>query len=433
MNITVESIYKLYLQSTGISIDSRKVEKGQIFFALKGAHFDGNCFASQAIEKGASWAIIDNQSHKVNEQCILVDNVLNTLQDLSLLHRQYIKSIVIGITGSNGKTTTKELVARVLASNFKTHATSGNYNNHIGLPLTILSSPLDTEFLVVEMGASYPGEIGKLCQIAQPEYGIITNVGKAHLEGFGSYENIFQTKTDLYRWIHKYGKGIIVNRDDDKLYKEALESICIDYGINKGKIRGKVLQSFPHLSCIIYYDNSEFFLSTNLYGGYNIYNVLAAVATGIFFEVPIENIIESISSYKPTNNRSQYIETSKGNKVILDAYNANPSSMKASLEDFCNYAHGQLCIFLGSMLELGNYSDEEHFKILEFLTNINNSYLVCLVGKEFFQFHTLFQQFYFFEDTKKFVQFLKEKNLHNCHIFIKGSRGIAMETALPML
>lgn len=434
MSISVEVLYEIFLKSNGVTTDSRNVEKGQIFFALRGLHFNGNNFAAEALQKGASYAIVDDPACKHDDnRYFLVNNTLETLQHLAAYHRKHLHATVIAITGSNGKTTTKELVYRVLSEKYKTSATAGNLNNHIGVPLTILKTSIDTEFLVLELGASLPGEIKLLCDIAQPDYGIITNAGKDHLEGFGSVEKVFETLVSLYKYIHKNGKGIIVNADDIKLYEAALASIVMDYGMHTGKVKGFIESSFPFLECSITHKNVELKLKTNLYGSYNIYNVLAAAAVGIFFDIPKEYIAHAIQSYIPQNNRSQFVETAQGNKIVLDAYNANPSSMIASLSDFCKYAPLPKNILLGSMLELGKYSDEEHLNILKFLSEQQSTELVCLVGLEFMQFHTLFPEFHFFIDIQQLLQFLKEKNIRNRYVFVKGSRGITMEKVLTVL
>lgn len=422
----MHDLYKAFCESSGVTTDSRSANKGMMFFALKGDRFNGNEFALQALNQGASYAVVDEPKYATDERFIVVENVLQTLSELATYHRRKIKCPVLAITGSNGKTTTKELIVQVLSRKFKLTSTKGNLNNHIGLPLTILSADLQTEMMILEMGANHPGEIDYLCKIAQPDFGIITNVGKAHLEGFGSPEAVFQTKTELYRWIMQHGKGLIVNADDIGLFKAAGDQILFSYGIRKGMITGTIANEMPTLSINWTYRGKRYDQPTQLFGSYNIYNVLAAVACGLCFETEPDVICSAVSGYMPQNNRSQYIETRSSNKVILDAYNANPTSMNLALDDFFAIQGTPKYLFLGSMLELGEYSDDEHLAILKKLADNQPEY-VALVGNEFVKFQTLFPDFNYYASSDVLNSVLSEKKITGAYIIIKGSRGNALE------
>jgi len=428
----MQSLYKHFLNSTGISTDSRNIPKGSIFFALKGEHFDGNQFAGQALSDGAAFAVVDDRKLSGNPQFIIVDNVYETLINLAKYHRNMLQCPVFAITGTNGKTTTKELIVQVLSTDYNITYTKGNLNNHIGLPLTVLSANAKTEILILEMGANHPGDIDFLCNIGRPDYGLITNIGKAHLEGFGSPEAVFQTKTELYRFIADHGKGLIVHADDHQLMHEAGKNTLLSYGINSGNITGNILSSVPYLNISWLWENKENSQHTNLFGAYNIYNVLAAVATGLFFKVSPKNIIHSIAAYQPTNNRSQYFKSTKNSNIILDAYNANPSSMNLALDEFFLLNGTPKYAILGSMMELGKYSQSEHLNILQKLMDSSVDH-VFLVGNEFKQFRDDYPCFTFFENSDSLNDFLKTLNISEAYILLKGSRINALEKTLPYL
>ena len=370
-------IYDLFLSSTGVSTDSRKVEKDQLFFALKGERFDGNIYANEVLSKGASAAIIDDPKYHdaSGGKTILVDNVLKTLQQLSTRYRQDFKIPVIAITGSNGKTTTKELLTAVLRQKYKVHATRGNYNNHIGVPLTLLQAPRDTQILVVEMGANHVGEIRELCQIALPNYGMITNIGQAHLKGFGSYNGVILAKTEMYRYIKEYGDLVFINNEDRLLVNNLPEG----------------MQSQPYVSGLAffskgiylgYYNESNEEQLTQLSGAYNKDNILAAKTIGHYFKVSLDQIDEAIVSYRPTMNRSQYVERDDTG-FILDAYNANPSSMRSAIDSFAQLETDKpKALVLGDMKELGEESANLHKEILLHLEQYDWSAIV-LVGQAF--------------------------------------------------
>ncbi len=422
----MHDLYIAFSESLGVTTDSRSANKGMMFFALKGDRFNGNEFALQALNQGASYAVVDEPKYATDDRFIVVENVLQALSDLAASHRKRLNCPVLAITGSNGKTTTKELIVQVLSRKLKLTSTKGNQNNHIGLPLTILSADMQTEMMILEMGANHPGEIDYLCKIAQPDFGLITNVGKAHLEGFGSLETVFQTKTELYRWIRQHGKGLFVNADDIGLFEAAGEHVLFSYGIRKGMINGTIVNEMPTLSINWTYQGKHFDQPTQLFGSYNIYNVLAAIACGIYFGIEPEVICNAVSGYKPQNNRSQYIETRSSNKVILDAYNANPTSMNLALDDFFALPGAPKYLFLGSMLELGEYSDDEHLAILKKLADNQPDY-VALVGNEFMKFQTLFPDFNYYANSDVLNSFLSEKQITGAFIIIKGSRGNALE------
>jgi UDP-N-acetylmuramoyl-tripeptide--D-alanyl-D-alanine ligase len=428
----MDNLYSIFLKSDGVTTDTRSISPGTIFFALKGENFNGNEFAQSAIEKGAAFAVVDEEKYANNPKCILVEDTLKSLTQIAQTHRENLKCPVFAITGSNGKTTTKELVVAVLQSSFNVSFTKGNLNNHIGVPLTILSATNETEILVVEMGANHQGEIDYLCNIAQPHYGLITNVGKAHLEGFGSPEIVFQTKTELFRYIFKNGKGIIVNADDETLADAAKKHILLSYGLNNGHVRGQIIDNLPLLNAQWAVNNSVCNQKTKLFGSYNIYNVLAAVCAGKLFHVENEKIVKAIESYTPANNRSQFVETQNKNRIILDAYNANPSSMNAALDEFIVVDESNKIAVLGSMLELGKYSHDEHLIVLQKLSNAKLN-KVMLVGEEFYNMRNQFPQFEFFQQSKHLSDFLEENPIENAYIIIKGSRRNALEQIVKQL
>ena len=430
----IEQLYALFLKFPRISTDTRNIIPNSIFFALKGGNFDGNTFAEEALKKGARLAIIDNKEYrKDNTNYILVDDALKALQNLANYHRQKLPATFIGITGSNGKTTTKELIYAVLSSKYKTSATKGNFNNHIGVPLTLLSITADTEFGIVEMGANHVGEIHELSKISNPDYGIITNIGKAHLEGFGGIEGVIIGKTELYTHISNKKASLFVNSDDDLLMDKSKNITRITYGNNQtADTVVSILPSENFLSVVWNIKNqSSLEINTQLVGEYNLANIAAAICVGNYFNVPKEKIKEAIETYQPTNNRSQLIKKEK-NTIILDAYNANPKSMEFAIESFRKNDYANKVVILGDMLEMGKYSQDEHFSILKLLEHCAFE-SVFLVGKEFLNANHSSFSYTFFESTEKLTLHLKEKPLINKTILIKGSRGIKLESILEYL
>ncbi|MFN8254650.1 MAG: UDP-N-acetylmuramoyl-tripeptide--D-alanyl-D-alanine ligase [Bacteroidales bacterium] len=424
----IHELHKLFLSSKGVTTDTRKIEKGQIFFALKGENFNGNQFALQAIENGAIYAIVDEEMPVKSNRIILVNDVLACLQDLARYHRNFLGIPVIAITGTNGKTTSKELIKSVLQTNFRVQYTRGNLNNHIGVPLTLLSFDENTEIGVVEMGANHIGEISKLCQIACPDYGVITNIGKAHLEGFGSYEGVIEAKSELYHYLKLNEKVVFVNGNDDLLLKLSSEINRFLYGTNPSfYVYGSFLDASPFLS--ILYNGIN--ISTRLVGAYNINNVLLAICIGKYFKISDLKIAEAISSYMPENNRSQLIST-KRNTLIVDAYNANPSSMEVSILNFLNIKSDNKFMILGDMFELGANSKEEHWKITELIHNCQFRE-VYFVGSHFFELKENYCDFVFFENIDFLIDLLKENLISGKTILLKASRGIKLEKIIPYL
>lgn len=416
----IQELHQIFLRSKGVCIDTRKIIKNSIFFALKGKNFNGNEFAKTALKNGCNYVVIDEREFQEDERFILVDDVLKYLQQLSNYHRKKLKCPVIGITGTNGKTTTKELIFAILNSKYKTVATQGNLNNHIGVPLTLLSTPLETEMLIVEMGANHPGEINFLSEITQPNFGIITNIGKAHLEGFGGYEGVIKTKSELYQYIMKTNGKLFVNSDDDLLLSLSKNSERIKYGKDSQLISANPLLEFN-------FKNTH--ISTNLIGSYNFYNLALACSVGDFFGVSIDNCKSAIESYIPSNNRSQVERSEKGNTLILDAYNANPSSMLVAIQSFEQIKAKKKIAILGDMLELGDDSLQEHQLITEELVK-RNFHQVLLVGNEFKQTKN---NFLYFENTNQIRTWIQNNPIQNSTVLLKGSRGIRLESLIEFL
>jgi UDP-N-acetylmuramoyl-tripeptide--D-alanyl-D-alanine ligase len=357
--MSTEDLYQLFTKHPVISTDSRNVATNALFFALKGEKFNGNRYASTALENGASYAVIDEPLSKLSDRFILVDNVLATLQELSRFHRLQLKVPIIAVTGTNGKTTTKELIIFVLSKRFRVTATKGNLNNHIGVPLTLLSMNHETQIGIVEMGANHPGEIAALCEIALPDFGLITNVGKAHLEGFGTFEGVKNTKAELYRFIGRRGGKIFVNTSNSHLTKmsEDTDAFAIGYRTSREGygIEGEVVNSSPMLVLKAKFPKGWLYFKTNLAGSYNLENAMAAICIGNYFGITPLEICEALESYKPSNNRSQFIRTAE-NQLLMDAYNANPTSMEAALESFRKFDAPLKGVILGDMFELGEAS-----------------------------------------------------------------------------
>ena len=430
--MNIQELYKIFLKYPDISTDSRNIKQDSIFFALKGENFNGNNFAEAAIENGALYAVVDEQKDIKNVKFIYVDDVLKTLQKLAQIHRNNFKIPVIGITGTNGKTTTKELINAVLSSKYEVLATQGNLNNHIGVPLTILSLNNKHEIAIIEMGANHIGEIGELCKISQPNYGIITNIGKAHLEGFGSIEGIKKTKKDLYISVNQNKGKIFVNADNPQLIEIAENIEKIKYGQKSEYFcSGEILKNDLFLSLKYKCMNNIESIKTNLVGDYNFENVLAAISIGFYFNINNELIKKTIENYQPTNNRSQIIHT-KNNTLILDAYNANPTSMEKSIMNFSNYNTTQnKVIILGDMLELGEYTIDEHIKILN-LVKTKNFNQVILIGPVFSEIYKNTNWKCFDNSTDANI-WISKNSIINSLILIKGSRGIKMEKIINVL
>ncbi|MDP4184705.1 MAG: UDP-N-acetylmuramoyl-tripeptide--D-alanyl-D-alanine ligase [Bacteroidota bacterium] len=427
-----EQLYQIFLKFPQVITDSRKASPGTLFFALKGDNFDGNTYASKALESGCEYAIIDNPEFYLNEKTILVEDTLIALQKLAAFHRKTLGLPILSITGTNGKTTTKELVHAVLSKKFRTIATTGNLNNHIGVPLTLLSITPDIEMAVVEMGANHPGEIATLCEIAQPDFGLITNIGKAHLEGFGSFEGIKKTKGELYRFLEKHQGRIFINKDNPILKEISGNLPRFTYGTDdNAELQGEILDT---ASMFLYfralYPKGWLYHKTNLVGNYNFENAMAAAAIGLYFGVDPLLIQKAIEEYKPQNLRSQLIRK-ENNTILLDAYNANPTSMRASLNNFIKMKPHKPLLILGDMLELGASSAEEHQKIIE-LAIEGRFKNVILVGEQFGNTSTP-DGYLKFTTSKEVAEFLKQTPPEGNTILIKGSRGIKLEGLVELI
>jgi UDP-N-acetylmuramoyl-tripeptide--D-alanyl-D-alanine ligase len=433
----IKDIYELYIQNPSITTDSRKINKGDLFWALKGEHFDGNKFVQFALNSGARFAVSDDKSNQKSDRVIIVQDSLETLQKLAQYHRKKLNIPIIVITGTNGKTTTKELIASVLSRKFKVGYTQGNLNNHIGVPLTLLSFDHTTEIGVVEAGANHPGEIKVLCDIALPDFGIITNIGKAHLEGFGSFDHLIKTKAELYEAVKANGK-IFINTDNQLLIDLAKDNLKITYGSgNHVFCKAELLSSDPFVTLKL--DSEEnTVIKTQLIGKYNFENILASVCIGKYFEVPETFIQSAIENYFPQNNRSQVI--SKGNSnIILDAYNANPSSMNIALDNFFEMNGNDKSVILGDMFELGDFEESEHEKIIQKIIlymEKNPRLQVFLAGNAFynsFQNYTTKMGIHSYRTTEDLISYFKTSILDCSWILIKGSRGMKMETIVEHL
>uniref|UniRef100_UPI00404B1D12 UDP-N-acetylmuramoyl-tripeptide--D-alanyl-D- alanine ligase n=1 Tax=Gelidibacter sp. TaxID=2018083 RepID=UPI00404B1D12 len=425
----IEHIYQRFLECENISTDTRKITKNSMFFALKGDNFNGNTFAKKALDLGASYCIVDEKEYAKTKNCILVDDVLQTLQHLATFHRKQLAIPIVALTGSNGKTTTKELINAVLSTQFKTSSTQGNLNNHIGVPLTLLKMTYETEIGIVEMGANHHKEIEQLCNIALPDYGLITNFGKAHLEGFGSVEGVIEAKSELYEHLKKHQKTIFVNEDDAIQLKQTNGYAYLKLFGSKTSngVNLELLTSQPFVS--LKYDN--IIINSNLAGDYNFNNIAVAIAIGSYFKISTSNIVSAIENYAPTNNRSQIIEQN-GNWILMDAYNANPTSMLAALENFKQLQHPNKVLFIGDMFELGADAEKEHQAIVNYLEN-NPFESVYLIGENFSKTKTTrndIHQFKLFDDLKSK---LTTSQIKDKFILIKGSRGMALERILELI
>lgn len=427
--MTIAELYELFIHNPKITTDSRHCPKGSIFFALKGEKFDGNRYAKEALAAGSVYAVIDNPDYYINERTIVVENGLKTLQQLAHRHRKILGIPVIGVTGTNGKTTTKELLAAVLSSKYNLLYTEGNLNNQIGVPLTLLRLTHEHEMAVIEMGASHPGDIKELVDIAGPNYGIITNVGQAHLEGFGTFENVVKTKGELYDYLrHTKGK-IFIKKENQELQAIAKGIEQITYGSSEEAFAsGHVVSSNPFLTFDWKQQGKLHTVTTHLIGSYNLDNVLAAVAIGRYFKIPAERISRAIAAYEPTNNRSQFKKTDK-NELIIDAYNANPTSMQVALENFASLDVCPKALILGDMKELGPTSDALHADIVGQIEE-GGFDQVFLCGPHFSEVGNAYPTF---ATTEALLSLLREHPLEGYHILIKGSRSMGLEKIVEVL
>lgn len=427
--MNIQNIHKLFLKCSSVSIDTRKIEPKSFFVAIKGEKFDANTFAKEAIEKGASYVIIDNQEYFIDERTILVKDSLIALQELAKYHREYLKLPIIALTGSNGKTTTKELIQAVLAKKYNTKATIGNLNNHIGVPLTLLSFNSKTEIGIVEMGANHQKEIEFLCDIAQPDFGYITNFGKAHLEGFGGVEGVIKAKSEMYQFLSQKNKMVFVNLEDIIQVEKTKKMKTYSFGINKPNSNLNITSIKANPFVEISFSNSH--IMSHLIGLYNANNINAAITIGKYFDVSDIDIKAAIEAYIPENNRSQLLRKNS-NEIILDAYNANPSSMEVAIENFIQLEKPNKIAILGDMFELGAESLAEHKNIVDLLSK--EEMTICyFIGKDFYHNKMEKNNFHFYESFESFSVALKENKFENKMILIKGSRGMALERTLDFL
>ena len=426
----LETVYSYFLESTGICTDTRKIEKGCLFVALRGDNFNGNKFTQQALDKGAFKVIIDDISqHKNTGETILCKNSLTLLQKLATYHRQELNVPMIALTGSNGKTTTKEIINAVLSKKFKTTATLGNLNNHIGVPLTLLSMTKETQIGIVEMGANHKKEIEALCEIAQPNFGYITNFGKAHIEGFGSIEGVIEGKSELYKYISKE-KGTLFFNADDPVQNKLLGNYPSKVGFSQTKENFYTLKQIdanPYVTLQAAQTN----ITSNLIGAYNFTNISAGVLIGDFFDIPLNDIKQAIEEYLPTNNRSQLI-TKGSTQIILDAYNANPTSMMAALQHFNTIKTASKMVFLGDMFELGETAQEEHQNIVDYLSNTNIDE-VHLIGSYYSKTKFQAKNFYQYKTFEALKSAFKNTIPKDTTVLIKASRGMALERIVTLL
>ena len=425
----IKRIHNYFLKCNSVSIDTRKIEPGSMFVAIKGENFDANTFAKEALEKGASFVIIDNPDYFIDERTIVVEDSLSTLQELAKFHREQLNIPIIALTGSNGKTTTKELIQVVLAQKYNTKATLGNLNNHIGVPLTLLSFNNETEVGIVEMGANHQKEIEFLCEIAKPDYGYITNFGKAHLEGFGGVEGVIKGKSEMYSYLSTHHKTAFVNMNDPIQVNKTLNINSFTFGLDNQNADVLIdsITANPFVEVVT--NNTK--ITSNLIGLYNSNNINAAISIGIKFGVSLEAIKNAIEGFVPQNNRSQML-TINSNEIILDAYNANPSSMSVALENFFQLENDNKIAILGDMFELGDESLLEHKSIVELVTT-NNSVTTYFIGKDFYANKIVNKNCSFFISYEDFSEYFKENKINHTLILIKGSRGMALERTLQLL
>lgn len=428
--MNTQELYPYFKKCKGVSTDTRNIGAGSLFFALKGSNFDGNDFALNALELGAQYAVVDRLELSEKSSNILwVPDVLKALQALAHHHRKVLKTPLIAITGSNGKTTTKELFKKVLQSHYKVLATQGNLNNHIGVPLTLLRLSKATEIGVIEMGANHKGEIRDLCEIAAPDWGYITNFGKAHLEGFGSIEGVIQGKSELFNYLKASHGKVLINGDDPIQTPFRAASASVSFGKNKSC--DYVFSEVPTTTKELILKNEDTLYHSSLYGSYNIPNIEAAISIGKIFNIPDTSIQEAIKAYRSENNRSQII--TKGNlNIVLDAYNANPSSMKAALDTFLSTGGKNKDVILGDMLELGNFSSLEHQTVIDRCIASKLKSIIT-VGECFFNTHTDDVRVHKFKSTQALMDYLKRNPLSSKQVLIKGSRGIALEKVITVI
>ena len=422
----IQELYTIFLQYPSIETDTRKLKAGDLYFALKGPNFNGNLFAKQALDAGARYAIIDEPLDFSDSRLIATTDTLQTLQDLAKYHRQQFSIPFIAITGSNGKTTTKELLSEVLSSTYKTYTTAGNLNNHIGIPLTILSVKPDAEIAVIEMGANHQKEIEGYCKYTLPTHGIITNCGKAHLEGFGGIEGVKKGKGELFEYLKTTGGTAFIMNDYEYLRKMSIGiPIIKTYGTTEATITGVANSSAEFLQVQMTKGTNIKKISTNLVGEYNLPNVLVAVAVGKYFDVPEAAIHYALENYVPSNSRSQLIEKDS-NKIILDAYNANPTSMKAAIENFAKMEGIDKVLMLGGMMELGDESMKEHEAILNLIEEYHWKVVVLVGGN----FGATPHPYTYFESSSEAAEWLKQQHFTNTKFLIKGSRSMQMEKVI---
>jgi UDP-N-acetylmuramoyl-tripeptide--D-alanyl-D-alanine ligase len=425
----INYIHSLFLKCKSVSIDTRKIELNSLFVAIKGERFDANTFAKEALDKGASYVIIDDESYFIDHRTILVDDSLIALQNLAKFHRQYLKLPIIALTGSNGKTTTKELIHVVLSKKFNTKATVGNLNNHIGVPLTLLSFNSETEIGIVEMGANHKKEIEFLCELAQPDYGYITNFGKAHLEGFGGVEGVIEGKSEMYQYLSANDKLAFINLEDSIQVEKSRLLKAYSFGVNKANADVNIASVKANPFVAINYSNLT--ISTHLIGLYNANNINAALTIGKYFRIDDVAIKEALESYVPENNRSQLL-TKGTNQIILDAYNANPSSMAVAIENFLQLESPNKVMILGDMFELGAESQQEHKAIVDLL--LNEDKVKCyFIGSAFYANKMEKNNFWFYNTFEEFSNDLATTEFDTSTILIKGSRGMALERTLDFL
>lgn len=423
---TIQHLYEVYLRHPNVCTDTRKLRNGDLFFALHGANFDGNDFALRALEQGAAYAIVDEDVAPSDPRCLLVEDTLLALQALATRHRRQFDIPVIGITGTNGKTTTKELIRSVLSRKYNLLATEGNLNNHIGVPLMILRLNASHEMALIEMGAGAPGEIHTLVEIAQPNVGLITNIGRAHLQGFGSIEGVLRTKSELPEYLYAHGGTFLLNGDDPLLVEKWGTRAELTYGTQGNYVSGSVAGHLPYLSVSVGKD----IIHTQLVGAYNLINILAAIALGKYFDVPETEIYAGIEGYQPTNNRSQLIRLGDGTQLIVDAYNANPSSMAVAIDNLIDSPSQHKVAILGDMLELGEATEEEHRKVLAHLS-AHPEVEALLCGPCFRKVAD--EALLAFENVEEICEYLRRHPLRpESLVLIKGSRGIALEKVLPL-
>jgi UDP-N-acetylmuramoyl-tripeptide--D-alanyl-D-alanine ligase len=426
----LSELYQKYKSSTGVTTDTRNIAAGQLFFALKGDKFNANTFAAQALAAGAGYVIIDEAEHAVSDKCIVVNNVLKTLQDLARYHRQQLGTRVIGLTGSNGKTTNKELLMRVLSKKYKVHATKGNLNNHIGVPLTLLAMPADTELAIIEMGANHQGEIAELVRIAEPDFGFITNIGKAHLEGFGGPEGVKKGKGELFDYLKDEFKTAFINTTDsivNQMAKDRNMMAVVYYGKDE-----KALKMQADSPAIIFETPENKSFTCHIGGSYNFDNMQTAYAVGLYFGVDSDAAAEALAGYNPDNNRSQSVEVGS-NSFLMDAYNANPSSMQASVKNFGNLQTSKKkIVILGDMFELGEYAKEEHAAMGKLVAEQGFETAV-LYGENMQHALPYLPKAFYFTDKFSLHNWLIDSKLTNCYFLVKGSRSVGLESVLKVM